>query len=261
MPLNVGVNKLAVSSARLPFSEQIAFFRAKMGKLVPTQSWTDMMHEQHDVAFMVAGAMKADLLADLAAAVDIAITKGTGLDAFRKEFDGIVARNGWDYRGEHNWRTRVIFQTNLTSSHAAGRLKQLRDPGLLSIKSYWMYRHSDSVLHPRPLHLSWNGLVLPADDPWWSNHYPPNDWGCHCYVVAVSAQDCARFGWNISANGPNDGTGPDGRPNGIGKGWEYMPGATTVERSIKAKAEGLPEQLRRDLLADVLAVKQRGNRP
>lgn len=261
MALNVGVGKLAVSSARLPFAEQIEFFQAKLGKLVPTERWTDMMREQHDVAFMVAGAAKADLLADLAAAVDIAITKGTGIEAFRKDFDSIVGRHGWDYRGERNWRTRVIFQTNLTSSYAAGRLKQLRDPDLLRVKPFWMYRHSDGVLNPRPLHVSWNGLVLPADDQWWANHYPPNDFGCQCYVVAVSEQDAARFGGRIASSGPDDGTGPDGRPNGIGKGWDYMPGATTVERSIKAKAESLPEELRQDLLADIARVKARRGRP
>lgn len=261
MPLNVGIGKLAVSSARLPFAEQIDFFKAKLGKLVPTERWTDMMHEQHDVAFMVAGAAKADLLADLAAAVDVAIAKGTGIEAFRKEFDSIVGRHGWDYRGERNWRTRVIFQTNLTSSYAAGRLKQLRDPDLLSVKPFWAYRHSDAVARPRPLHLSWNGVVLPADDSWWYAHYPPNAFGCHCYVVAVSATDAAKFGWRVLAQGPNDGIGPNGLPNGIEKGWNYMPGATTVERSIKTKAETLPEPLRQSLLADIASVKQRRARP
>ncbi len=260
MPLIVGIDKLAVSSARQPFPEQTAFFRAKLGRLVPTERWTDMMREQHDVAFMVAGAAKADLLADMAAAVDAAIAKGTGIEAFRKEFDGIVARHGWDYRGERNWRTRVIFQTNLTSSYAAGRLKQLLSAEVQALKPYWMYRHSDGVLNPRPLHVSWNGLTLPADDPWWTQHYPPNDFGCQCYVTAVSARDAQRLGGRI-ADAPDDGTGPDGRPNGIGKGWDYMPGSTTVERSIKAKAESLPEPLRLSLLADIASVKQRRGRP
>ncbi len=261
MPLNVGVGKLAVSSARLPFAEQIDFFKAKLGKQVLTERWTDMMREQHDVAFMVAGAAKADLLADLAAAVDVAITKGTGIEAFRKDFDSIVGRHGWDYRGERNWRTRVIFQTNLTSSYAAGRLKQLRDPDLLRIKPFWMYRHSDGVLNPRPLHVSWNGLVLPADDQWFRAHYPPNDFGCMCYVVAVSERDAMRLNGRIVDQGPDDGTDPDGQPSGIGKGWDYMPGATTVERSIEAKAENLPEALRQDLLADIARVKARRGRP
>lgn len=80
-------------------------------------------------------------------------------------------------------------------------------------------------------------------------------------MVAVSSQDAARSGRKIALQGPDDGAKPDGSPNGIGKGWDYMPGSTTVARSIKAKAENLPESLRRDLLADVAAVKQRLGRP
>ena len=64
------------AALKLPFAEQIAFFRGKLGRLVPTAKWTDLWQQEHDVAFMVAGAAKADLLADLAEAVDKAIADG-----------------------------------------------------------------------------------------------------------------------------------------------------------------------------------------
>lgn len=261
MPLNLSVRELAVGAARLPFAEQVAFFQSKLGNLVPTTGWRDMQREQHDRGFMVAGATKAQLLADLASAVDEAIAQGTGIEAFRQQFDAAVDKAGWAYQGARNWRTRVIYQTNLATSYAAGRYKQLSDPELLRLKPYWMYRHSDSVLTPRPLHVSWDGLALRADDPWWSAHYPPNDWGCACYVVAVSARDVSRVGGRIAARAPDDGVGPDGRPNGVGEGWDYTPGASTVERAVRAQAEKLPDQLRLDLLADVASVRARRGRP
>lgn len=34
----------------------------------------------------------------------------------------------------------------------------------------------------RPEHQAWEGVIRPIDDPWWSTHYPPNDWGCRCDV-------------------------------------------------------------------------------
>ncbi|CQR43712.1 Prophage MuMc02, F protein (fragment) [Thiomonas sp. CB3] len=167
-------------ATRLPFAEAIAFFRQKLGNLVPTSVWTDLWKAQHDSAFMVAGATEADLLADLASAIDSAISAGTSLGEFRKAFRQIVAQRGWTgWTGEGSaagtaWRTRVIYTTNTSTAYAAGRLAQLHAGGF----ALWVYRHDDSVLHPRPQHLAWNGLTLPADAPFWRTHYPPNGWNC-----------------------------------------------------------------------------------
>ncbi|TCS69759.1 intein [Sulfuritortus calidifontis] len=167
------------AALKRPFAEQVAFFRGKLGNLVPTATWRDIMRSQHDRAFMVAGAAKADLLADLAAAVDKAIHDGESLDAFRRRFGEIVQRHGWHgWTGEESaagraWRTRVIYQTNLSTSYAAGRLAQLKEGGY----ALWVYRHGGSR-DPRPQHLAWNGLTLPADHDFWKTHYPPSAWNC-----------------------------------------------------------------------------------
>ena len=89
----------------LPFEEQEKFFRAKLN--IPTRKWTDLWKDQHSKGFMVAGAYKADLLADFRDAVDKAITQGTTLEEFRKDFDQIVAKHGWSYNGSRNWRSEV----------------------------------------------------------------------------------------------------------------------------------------------------------
>ena len=232
-----------------PFAEQVAFFRGKLGNLIPTESWLDVQKAAHDTGFMVAGAAKADLLADLAGSVDQAISEGTGIEAFRKNFDQIVEKHGWSYKGEYNWRTRTIYRTNMATSYAAGRLVQLKSGNF----THWMYRHSDSVARPRPLHVSWNGLTLPADDPWWQAHYPPNGWGCQCYVIGATRKTAERLGGRVE-DAPDDGLTPDGRPNGIDKGWDYMPGATTVDqvrRSLSEKLQALPGSLSDGLKKDL----------
>ena len=110
-----------------PFPEQVAFFRNKLGNLVPTRRWDDMLGAAHDQGFMVAGAMQAELLTDLAAAVDKAISEGRGLEDFRKDFRAIVKRNGWTgWTGEGSvkgeaWRVKTILRTNAYTSYAAGR--------------------------------------------------------------------------------------------------------------------------------------------
>ncbi|TVO57538.1 phage head morphogenesis protein [Denitromonas halophila] len=229
---------LALDFAQQPFAEQQTFFRQKLN--LPTESWRDIMHGAHDRAFVVAGAAKADLLGDLRQAVDDAISKGTGLGAFRKDFDKVVARHGWDHTGGRAWRSRVIYQTNMLSSYSAGRLVQLRDAARNGM--VWMYRHSDSVLHPRPLHVSWNRITRPADDVWWQTHYPPNGWGCKCYVTAVSPERAGRMDARTDTP-PDDGLDPTtGGPAGIDEGWAYMPGAGVaddVARMVADKARAL----------------------
>lgn len=249
MPADSVFQKPLEAIFKRPFDEQVAFFRGKLGNLIPTERWTDVWKSAHDTGFMVAGAAKADLLADLAASVDQAISQGTGIDVFRKQFAEIVEKHGWSYRGEFNWRTRTIYRTNMTTSYAAGRLVQLKEGGF----PFWMYRHSDSVARPRPLHVSWDKLTLPADDPWWQTHYPPNGWGCQCYVVGVSRKTAERLGGKIT-DPPDDGTSPDGTPNGIDKGWDYQPGATAVDRVrqyLSAKLDTLPQPLADGLRKDL----------
>jgi len=164
---------------QLAFDEAVEFLRGKIN--VPTARWDDLWQEEHARGFMVAGAMKEDLLADFREAVDRAISEGITLEDFRKDFDTIVQKHGWSYNGGRNWRSEVIYKTNIRTAYQAGRWAQLTDPDLLQLKPYLEYRHGGS-LEPRPEHLAWDGLILPADDPFWQTHYPPNGWA----VVARS---------------------------------------------------------------------------
>ena len=50
------------------FSEAITHFRNKLN--MPSERWADVWREQHNNAFMVAGATKTDLLADISLVVE-----------------------------------------------------------------------------------------------------------------------------------------------------------------------------------------------
>lgn len=227
-----------------PFDEQVAFFRGKLGNLVPTATWRDLLRDQHDRGFMVAGAAKADLLADLAGAVDKAITEGETIQAFRARFRDIVRTHGWHgWTGEGTkageaWRTRVIYETNLATSYSAGRLAQLKQGEY----PYWMYKHSDAVQRPRPQHLAWDGLVLPSDHDFWKTHFPPNGWGCKCRVVGVrSPRQARRLGGDPDKDLPAgwDDRDAKGRLPGIDEGWDYQPGRSNLEQFVPREADDL----------------------
>lgn len=248
---------------RKPFAAQLIAFRLRMLNLTPTVAWDDLVGAQHDRAFMVAGAMKADLLADLAKAIEKAITDGTTYETFRKDFRRAVERHGWHgwtgegtKRGEE-WRMRLIYDTNLQTSYMAGRHAQL----VAGNFPFWVYRHGGS-LEPRPSHLALDGLILPSDHPFWKTHFPPNDWGCSCEVFGALSMDAAiRVGGKPGVKLPNGWNTLDpktGTAEGIGKGWDYAPGASVSDliNALSGKIGSWPPELAEAFLAS-LTPKQR----
>lgn len=182
-----------------PFQEAIDFFQGKVR--VPTRTYTDLMNKAHSKAFMVAGAMRDDLLCDLQEAIGRAFTAGDTLEDFRNDFDNIVAKYGWKYKGGRNWRTRVIYDTNVRTAYSAGHWQQMQETKKL--RPYGRYVHGQSI-NPREQHLAWNGKVVPLDDPWWNYRWPPNGWGCKCSVTSVSKRELERNGWTVSHPEPDE---------------------------------------------------------
>lgn len=205
------------SAFELPFDEQIAFFKQKVR--LPTQSYKDITAIQHDKAFMVAGAMKADLLNDLYKAVLSAIENGDSLGQFSKNFDSIAKKHGW-MAGQHNtaWRAKIVYQTNLRVSHSAGRYHQMRDPDMLKARPYWQYRHITAD-NPRLHHKRLNNIVLRADDVWWTVNYPPLGFGCKCYVRTLSQADMDRLGLTVSDTPDMDGFTDKSFSHAHGSSW------------------------------------------
>jgi hypothetical protein len=111
---------------------------------------------------------------------------------------------------------------------------------------FWRYRIGNSKKH-RPEHEAWNGLVLSADDPWWDTHYPPNGWGCNCYVQALDEVDLRELG----KKGPDPAPEGGSRrvqygnrlidvPNGIDAGWAYAPGREGYQAQMNVLAKADP---------------------
>ena len=183
-----------MGSFQVQFQGQIDYLKQKTN--LPTQSYKDITSRQHDRAFVVAGAMKADLLNDLHNAVNKAVADGQSFQEFQNSFDEIIAKHGWlnDQDGKYKaWRAKIIYQTNLKTSHAAGRYKQMTTPEMLKLRPYWRYRHN-TIENPRIQHEKWNNLVLPVDDAFWRVNFPPNGYGCNCTIEAINERQLRAMG-------------------------------------------------------------------
>lgn len=226
--------------AEFQFSQAIDFYRNKIK--LPTSGWTDIWQEQHSHAFVVAGASHDALVEDFYNAIQKAKWEGGGYDEFRTRFDEIVAKHGWAHNGAPGWRSKIIYDTNITQAYNAGRYQQMR--AVKEFRPYWQYRHT-SIEHPRLTHKAWDGLILPADDAWWNTHMPQNGWGCKCRVDSLSRFE-AQQEWNkagktgpdtappiewedrvVGKNGSNPRT--VSVPKGIDPGFAYNPGKAWLE--------------------------------
>lgn len=247
---------MAAEYGSLPFKQQITFFRSKIN--IPTATWTDIYTAQHDQAFVVAGALKAELLTDFRNTVDGFIANGTGFAEFKKNFKAIVAKHGWAYNGSANWRSAVIYETNLYQSYNAGREAQIASPALRKARPYGLYRHYPSE-HQRPLHAALDNVVVLIDDPWWKTWSPQNGWRCKCKKFLLSERDLERRGLKVSAAPAIEyedrlvgSRGPTPRtvrvPKGIDPGFEYAPG-----RRSHPDLDRYPEPISRKLVEDNLA--------
>ncbi len=248
-----------------PFAEQLAFFRAKLS--LPSDAWDDITKAAHDRAFIVAGAGTADLVQSLRSAVDSTMASGGGIGEFRQKFKAVVAATGWSgWTGEGSaagqaWRTRIIYQTNMATSYAAGRYRQMTEPDFAAARPCWKYVHAEGQLHPRPLHLAWNGITLPREHAFWQTHFAPNGWGCRCEIHPVKAPapgaaTAPPAGW--------DKINPKtGAPVGIDRGFDYAPGAaaaTPLQALVDSKLIKLDAPLgaaMAKVLEPVLALERR----
>lgn len=231
-----------ISTAPVPFQEAIDFYRQKIR--LGTRAWTDVWQGMHARAFVVAGAQSEALVGDFHDAVTRAIAEGRTLADFRQDFDRIVRTHGWSYKGGRNWRSRVIFDTNMRMAYASGRWQQIqRVKARRPFLRYVQIQRETA----RPEHAAWHGLILPVDHPFWQTHYPPNGWHCGCSVQQLSQRDLDRLGFTVSADAPPvDLVGrtvrtPDGPvtlqvPRGIDPGFSYNVGEAAWGRGAQALA-------------------------
>lgn len=231
------------------FGEAIDYLKGKLPE--GSMAWDDLSGPVHGKVFAVAGAVKADLVRDLQAALVRALENGTTITQFRKDFDQAVQQHGWTYRGKRGWRTSVIFDTNMRSAHMAGRWAQIQAGK--DRRPFLQYRTAGDA-RVRPQHRQWNGLIYPVDDLFWTTHYPPNGWGCRCTVRAYSQADLEAK--KLSVSDPfevktrevisRDGEIKDRVPVGIDPGWDHNVGQSWIapELALGQKIAALPPQLR-----------------
>lgn len=94
-------------------------------------------------------------------------------------------------------RVELIYDTNLNLARAAGRWTNYQQSkvALPYIRAFTV--HDARVRHPPKSphsdHRAWEGIILPTDDPFWAEYWPPLGFRCRCDAVQMTRSDLARY--------------------------------------------------------------------
>ena len=196
-----------------PPEEALEFFRRR--GLERGFSRGEVRLEEHALALTAAMSLEMDLVKDLRAEIDEAIAEGRTLAQFQEDLTPILQKRGWVGKGDRTDpqtgrtvptqpgapnRLRAIYRSNLRAARAAGQW----DRAQRTKKT-----HPYFVYEPGPgekqcdRHRAWAGTLLPVDDPWWDDHFPPNGRDCRCRVRQIGEAEAERRG-GVTARPPRD---------------------------------------------------------
>lgn len=209
------------------------FFGAK--GLRPSFSYKDVWAEEHTNAFTVAKIAETDILAQVQQSLLTALEAGVPFKQWaggiKEQFD----RSGWsDYQGtakQRQARLRVIYQTNLRTARAVGQWERVQETK--NVTPYFQYNLGASVNH-RPEHEEIAGTLLPVDDQFWDTAFPPNGYGCQCYLQTLTQWAADKLGGVtrrpelplVEWSGPNNQKVL--APRGIHPSFAYNPGKESL---------------------------------
>jgi SPP1 gp7 family putative phage head morphogenesis protein len=104
-----------------------------------------------------------------------------------------------------NRRAEILLRTHGFESYQAAQHAVMKRTS--EVFEYWMYQTvGDEAV--REEHAALDGLILPADSPFWADHFPPWDFGCRCQVVPIMKDDIPELedsgnGFTLSDNQRN----------------------------------------------------------
>ncbi|PTE20234.1 head morphogenesis protein [Cereibacter changlensis JA139] len=241
--------------------------------LRPAFSFRDVEPEEHAVAFTVAKAMQLDVLTGIREEVQRALDEGLPLATFQKNLRPRLEAMGWwgkqamvdPASGKTRRvqlgsprRLRTIYEANIRSARAAGQWERIKRTK--RALPYLLYQLGPSIDH-RDEHLMKAGLILPVDHPFWATWFPPNGWGCKCWVRQITRHEAEDLG--VDKDAPptpmravkNRRTGATRQiPLGIDPGWDRNPGALrldAMEQLLNDKLEAADPAIARAALRDI----------
>jgi SPP1 gp7 family putative phage head morphogenesis protein len=136
-------------------------------------------------------------------------------------------------------RAETVLRTNGFQAYAAARYRQQKAGA--DIFPYWKYVTMDDG-RVRDRHAEFDGVILPADDPFWKDHYPPWDFNCRCIVIEMdeetAREEAAAGEGSMWDQGMRDKWAADHAGMDAARQFHFRPDSLEMDLRDLARAEG-----------------------
>lgn len=180
-----------------------------------TNDWREIWEDAHAKAFTVAKMTNVQLLKDTKETLETALKEGWSGQKTQRELKNMFQAKGWWGKKEitdpntgeskeiqlgSSRRVRTIYRQNIQSAYNAGRyLEQLEDVDFAPYLQYMAILDERT----RPTHRALHEKTFRYDDPFWSFMYPPNGWGCRCFVRNLTENQLQQKNITVEKSGKN----------------------------------------------------------
>jgi SPP1 gp7 family putative phage head morphogenesis protein len=178
-------------------------------------------------AFWIGGGLQLSQIQRVFDKLGKAVEDGTPFDEWRKQVRDELRNDA---------HAETVFRNATQRALNVGRWRQMREPGVLAFRPYWLFDGIDDS-RQSPICRKCNGVILPADHAWWHTHTPQLHHRCRSSIRNLRRSEAQRRGiTNVPpVDGADEGFGlsPEREPD-----WKPAPDKTdpALLRELEAKA-------------------------
>jgi|GEM_PF-3075745 len=173
------------------FDDALAFFRARTP--MPAGAFYALEAQARQKAFTVSNVAQMQMVQQVLDSIERALDQGMDLESWREEI-GPALEAAWQGTVQHPaFRLELIYRNAVQTAFSHGRVRQMRDPAVTALRPFWLF---DAILDGRTTDQcsARDGVLLPADDPWWATNTPPIHHACRSGIRSLRKSQADRRG-------------------------------------------------------------------
>jgi hypothetical protein len=166
------------------------------GKKTALKSWQfeQLSAANRARAFRIAGVERLRLVQQVRNFIKKAIEDGTPWRDVLNKMEALFGTAGVPKPSLA--RLRTVYRSNTLHAYAVARNEVLNDPEVVRGFPFRQYlsvgNGRPGVNNVRDVHAGFHAKIFRHDDPFWAHFSPPWEWGCRCFVVALTAGQVGR---------------------------------------------------------------------